>query len=252
MVPREPPYPPPPRHAPPGLGRRRETPPGVRAVGIVGHLLGVALYAAAPVAAAAGAAAFLAAEQTHLILRILGFVVCTVLAFVYAKSLLPRRLPLPPGVIPVAPDSKPTADAFVRRVADDLGVSASYRLFVGSGTELRLAGRRSLLDLFRAPRWELHVGLWLWHFVTLSEFQALVARTLAPTAGGRLERFRSTVRTLLETMTDGVDRVDEAAAESDAALAGLARMVRGTHRGLILPIRLVSRLLLRIDPVRDD
>lgn len=252
MAPREPPYPPPPRHAPPGLGRRRETPPVVRAVGIAGHLLGVGLYVAAPVAAAAGAVAFLVDEQTHLILRILGFVVCTVLAFVYVKSLLPRRLPLPPGVIPVPADHEPTAYAFVRRVADDLGVSAPRRLFIGSGAELRLAGRRSLLDLCRAPRWELYVGLWLWHLVTLSEFQALVARTLAPTAGGRLERFRSTVRTLLETMTDGVDRVDEAAAESQSALAGLARIVRGTHRGLILPIRAASRLLLRIDPVRDD
>ena len=252
MVPREPPYPPPPRHAPFELGRRGETPPVVRAVGIVGHLVGVALYAMAPFAAAAGALAFLTAEQTNLIVRIAGFAVCTVLAFVYLKTLLPRRLPLPPAVIPVPPDHQPTAYAFVRRVADDLGVSASHRLFIGSGTELRLSGRRSLLDLFRAPRWELHIGLWLWHMVTLSEFQALVARTIAPTSGGRMERFRSTVRTLLETMTDGVDRVDEAAAQSDATLAGLARLVRGTHRGLLVPIRLVARLLLRIDPVRDD
>src|SRR5688572_18081263 len=144
MVPREPPYPPPPRHVPAGLGRRRETAPAVWAVGIAGHLLGVALYAAAPAAAAAGAVAFLVAEQTHVILRIAGFVVCTVLAFVYVKSLLPRRLPLPPGVIPVPPDHEPTAYAFVRRVADDLGVAATRRLFVGSGTELWLGGRRSL------------------------------------------------------------------------------------------------------------
>lgn len=252
MVPREPPYPPPPRHAPPGLGRRRETPALVRAVGIAGHLFGVALYAAAPFAAATGAAAFLLAEQTHLIVRTGGFAVCTVLAFVYVKSLLPRRLPLPPAVIPVPPADQPIAYAFVRRVSDDLGVAATQRLFVASGTELRLAGRRSLLDLFRAPRWELHVGLWLWHFVTLSELQALVARTLAPTGGGRMERFRSTVRTLLETLTNGMDCVDVAAAESESALAGLARAVRGTHRGLLLPIRLIARLLLRIDPVRDD
>jgi hypothetical protein len=109
-----------------------------------------------------------------------------------------------------------------------------------------------VLDLFRAPRWELHVGLWLWHYLTLSEFQALVARTLAPAAGGRMERLRSTARMLLVTLTEGVDRVDEAAAEVDSALAGLARMVRGMHHGLLLPVRLLARLLLRVDPVRDD
>lgn len=251
MVPRVPPYPPPPRHAPADLGRRREAPPVRRAVGIAAHLLGVALYAAAPLVAAWAAFGFLLGEETPLIVRTMGFVVSTTVAFVCLKSLLPRRLRLPPAVIPVFEDDEPTAYAFVRRVAADLAVPAPRRLFVGSGTELRLGGRRSLLDLVRAPRWELHVGLWLWHAVTLSEFQALVARTLAQVAGGRIERARSTVRMLLEALTDGVDRVDEAS-ESDSALAGLARLAGGTHRGLILPIRFVGRLLLRVDPVRDD
>jgi hypothetical protein len=252
MVPRVPPYPPPPRHAPPDLGGRLEAPPVLRAVGIAGHLLGVGLYAAVPVAAAGAALSSLAAEETHLIVRIGGFAVCTVLAFLSLKSLLPRRLPLPPAVIPVLPADQPTAYAFVQRVAEDLRVPAPRRMFAGSGVELRLGGRRSLLDLVRAPRWELHLGLWLWHALTLSEFQALIARTLAPTAGGRAERLRSTARTLLETLVDGVDLVDEAAAESDSVLAGLARAVRGAHRGVLLPVRLVARLLLRIDPLRDD
>ena len=124
---REPPYPPPPRHAPPDLGRRGEGPPALRAVGIAGHLLGVLLYAVAPPAAAVAAVAFLRAEETHLIVRTGGFAVCTVLAFLLAKSLLPRRLPLPPGVIPVRPDDQPTAYAFVGRVAADLGVAAPRR-----------------------------------------------------------------------------------------------------------------------------
>lgn len=252
MVPRVPPYPPPPRHAPADLGRRLEAPPVLRAVGIAAHLLGVTLYVAAPLAAAWAALEFLLGEEAHIILRMAGFVVCTVVAFVFLKSLLPRRMPLPPAVIPVPAEDEPTACAFVSRVAEDLGVPAPRRLFVGSGTELRLGGRRSLLDLVRSPRWELHVGLWLWQAVTLSEFQALVARSLAPIAGGRLERFRSTARMLLEALTDGLDRVDEAAAESDSLLAGLARIVRGTHSGLVLPIRLAGRLLLRVDPVRDD
>jgi hypothetical protein len=252
MFPRVPPYPPPPRHAPADLGRRLEAPPVLRAVGIAAHLLGVALFAAAPPAAAWAAVAFLLGDETPLIVRMAGFVVCTVAAFVYLKSLLPRRLRLPPAVVPVLPDDEPTAYAFVRRVADDLAVPAPRRLFVGSGTELHLGGRRSLLDLVRAPRWEVHVGLWLWHAVTLSEFQALIARTIAPTAGGRLERVRSTVRSLLETLTYGVDRVDEAAAESDSLLAGLARVVRGAHRGLVLPIRFLGRLLLRVDPAHND
>lgn len=252
MLPRVPPYPPPPRHAPADLGRRLEAPPVLRAVGIAAHLLGVVLYAAAPLAATWAAVAFLLGDETPLIVRMAGFVVCTVAAFVYLKSLLPRRLPLPSAVIPVLPDDEPTAYAFVRRVADDLAVPAPRRLFIGSGTELRLGGRRSLLDLLRAPRREVHVGLWLWHAVTLSEFQALIARTLAPAAGGRLERARSTVRLLLETLTYGVDRVDEAAAESDSLLAGLVRAVRGTHHGLVLPIRFLGRLLLRIDPAHDD
>jgi hypothetical protein len=144
MLPRVPPYPPPPRHAPADLGRRLEAPPVLRAVGIAAHLLGVALFAAAPLAAAWAAVAFLLGDETPLIVRMAGFVVCTVAAFVYLKSLLPRRLRLPPAVVPVLPDHEPTAYAFVRRVADDLAVPAPRRLFVGSGTELHLGGRRSL------------------------------------------------------------------------------------------------------------
>jgi hypothetical protein len=252
MVLREPPYPPPPRHAPPDLGRRLEPQAAVRALGIAVHLFGIALYLAVPIAAIAGACLLLTAEDGYLIVRAGGFAVCIGLAFLSLKSLLPRRLPLPPGVIPVRPDDQPTAYAFIARVAEDEGVRPPHRLLVGSGAELRLGGTRSLADLVRAPRWELQIGLWLWQGVSLSEFQALVARTLAPAGGKPVDRFRSTVRTLLEAMTNGVDRLDEAGRDSDAAVVGLARFVAATHRLVLFPVRMLARLLLRVDPVRDD
>jgi hypothetical protein len=251
MVPREPPYPPPPRHAPPELGRRLEPPPTVRALGIAGHLLGIALYVATPIAFAVGGIAFLTADETSLIVRAGGFVVCIALAFLTLKSLLPRRLPLPPALIVIGPDQQPMAYAFLARVAADLGVPVPNRLYVGCGTELRLAGQRSLVDLVRAPRWELHVGMWLWHGVSLSEFQALIARTLAPAGGRRIERFRSTVRTLLEAMTWGTDGLDQAS-RSDSAVAGFARFIGAAHRAIIFTVCRLARLLLRIDPAGDS
>jgi hypothetical protein len=248
----DPPYPPAPRHPPAGRPRRAVNPPVGRVVGPVGHLIGVALFVAVPAAAVLGAVALLTAQETSLILRIGGFVVCTALAFLTLKSLLPRRRQPPPAVTAVDPTEQPLAYAFVARVARDLGVPAPRQLVIGSGTELRLGGRRSLLDLFRTPRWELFVGLWLWHAVTLSEFQALVARTLAPMAGGRAERFRSTVRALLDVLTFGVDRIDEAAGHSDSVLARLAGFVGSLHAGVTYPVRIAGRLLLRLDPVRED
>lgn len=246
-----PPYPPPPRHAPADLGRRVGPSVGVRVGGIIAHLAGVMLYVAPPAAAAVGSAAFLLTDEPSTIVRVLGFSVCTGLAFLSLKSLLPRRLPVPPGMVAVPAAEQPTAYAFVERVAADLGVRGPRRLLVGSGTELGLGGWRSLLDLVRPPRWELHVGLWLWHAVTLSEFQALVARTLAPQAGGRTEQFRSTVRMLLQAMSDGLDLIDEAA-RSRSAFAGVARLVTAVHRTVFWPVRLFGRLMLRTDPGRQD
>jgi hypothetical protein len=223
-----------------------------RVVGLVGHLFGVALFVALPVAAGAGALWFLRVDATPLILRILGFVVCTALAFLSVKSLLPRRRQPPPAEVAVGPDEQPVAYAFVLRVARDLGVPAPRQMLIGSGTELRLGGRRSLLDLVRAPRWELSVGLWMWHALTLSELQALIARTLAPLAGGRAESFRSTVRALLDGLTHGVDRIDEASHGSGSLLGGLGRLVYRAHDVVVFPVRRAGRLLLRLDPVRED
>ena len=252
IVPREPPYPPTPRQPPDRFERRAAAAPVTRLIGLVGHLFGVGLYVLAPAVTAIAAVAFLADEETHLILRTAGFLVFATLAFLLLKSILPHRRRLPPAVIPVQPEDEPTVYAFAARVADDLGVPAPRRVFVGSGTELQLGGRRSLLDLVRRPRWELHIGLWLWNVLTLSEFQALVARTLAPMSGGRMERFRSNARALLDVLANGVDRVDEVALESDATFAGLARLVRFSYGGVTFPTRVVGRLLLRLDPVRDD
>jgi hypothetical protein len=249
MVSCVPPYPPPPRHAPDDLGRRAEAPRLIRAAGIAVHLLGIFLFALVPLATAAVALMLLFDEQSPLIVRTCGFVVCTMIAIAGLKSLLPRRLPLRPRSIPVSLDDQPTAFAFVRLVAADVGMSAPIQLFIGSGTELLLVGRRSLLDLIRTPRWELHVGLWLWQVLTLSELQALIARTLAPAAGGRLDKFRSTARTLLEALTDGRDHIDEVAAESNAVMA---RWATGTDRMFLSPIRLIARLLLRFDPAVHD
>lgn len=246
-----PPYPPHPRHAPTDLCRRVGPSVAVRCGGIIAHLAGVMLYVAAPAAAVVGSVRFLVADETSTIVRVLGFSVCTGLAFLSMKSLLPRHLPLPAGLVPVSPADQPTASAFIERVAADLGVRGPRRLLVGSGTELGLGGWRSLLDLVRPPRWELHVGLWLWHAVTLSEFQALVARTLAPLAGGRAEQFRSTVRILLRALTDGRDPVDEAA-RSRSAFAGLAGLVAAVHRAVFWPVRFIGRLMLRIDRFHDD
>lgn len=219
---------------------------------MIAHLFGVGLFILAPIAMAAVAIWFLADEEAELILRITVFGVCTTLAFVYAKSLLPHHRQLPPAVIPIRPDDEPMIYAFVERVATDVNVTAPLRVFIGSDVESDLGGRRSLLDLVRPPRWELHLGLWLWHVVTLSELQALVARTLAPIAGGRGQRFRATVQSLLDVMANGVDRIDDVAVESDARLAGLARILKNAHALFVFPLRVLARLLLRVDPVHDN
>jgi hypothetical protein len=93
--------------------------------------------------------------------RASGFIVFMTIAIVYSKSLLPRRKLIPPAVIPVAPGDQPTPSAFLARVAEDIGAPAPRRLWIGSGTELALGGRRSLLDLIRIGRWEIQIGLWL-------------------------------------------------------------------------------------------
>src|SRR5262245_52516068 len=252
MVPREPPYPPPPRHAPDDLGRSAGGSLAGRILGLVGNLFGVLLFAATPALTAWAAYACLAVSGSNLILRLGGFIVCTSFTLVYLKSFLPRRLSLPPGLVAAPTDEQPTAHAFIARVADDAGAPVPRRLYLGPGTDLRLSARLSLADLLNARRWELQIGLWLWHGVTLSELQALVARTLAPLSRGAFERFRVTVRALLDALTVGVDRLDETADEPRGGfLVGLARAVRGFHLGATMHLRVLGRVLLWLDSSRD-
>lgn len=256
IVPREPPYPPPPRHAPADLGRRPLASPPARALGLAAHLLGIALFVLAPALFALAAAYALVLAEWPTFLRALGFIVFATTALVHLPSFLPRRLPPPPGVIPVSPDDQPTPYAFVARVAEDLGAKPPRRLLVGSGTELGLGGRRSLLDLARPGRWDLTVGLWLWHGLTLSEFQAVVARTLAPLARWPLERVRFAARAVLASLIAG-DSFLEEMADTDAPLAGLARLASRLHLAATWPLRPVARVLHRLgvnppDALADD
>jgi hypothetical protein len=251
MVPREPPYPPPPRHAPAGLGRQ---PGGLRlgrALGLAGNLVGVSLFLAAPLLSAWAAWVCLLASESSVILRLGGFIVCTAFTLIYLKSFLPRRVPLPPGLVPISADDEPTAHAFIARVAADIDAPAPRSLYVGPRTDLRLAARLSPLDLIRGPAWEIHVGLWLWQGVSLSELQALVARTLAPLSRGRLERFRVTVRAVLDALTGGADRLDDASTEPGSVVFGLARAIRGLHVGATLPLRILGRFFLWLDASRQ-
>ena len=246
---REPPYPPPPRQESEDLSRPALA--AMRVVGILAHLFGVVLYAATPLICLAAAYWCLQATDWWIAPRAFGFIVCLALAVVYLKSLLPRRLALPPAVIPVHPDDQPTPYAFLARVADDLGALPPRRLWFGSGIELRLGGRRSLLDFLRQGSWDFQVGLWLVNSLTLSEFQALTARTLAPLGRGRLERIHFKVQALLEALTEGVDWLDELG-RSNSPLAVLGRAAGWVHAAATAPIRFVARILLRVGTPRDQ
>jgi hypothetical protein len=245
---REPPYPPPPRHEPEDLSRPASAP--IRVVGILAHLLGVGLYASAPLVCLAAAYWCLQADW-WIAPRAFGFIVCLALAVVYLKSLLPRRLPMPPAVIPVQSDDQSTPYAFLTRVAADLGAHAPRKLWFGSGVELRVGGRRSLFDLIRKGSWDFQVGLWLVHSLTLSEFQALAARTLAPLGRGRIDRVAFKSQTLLEALTEGVDWLDELG-RSNSALASLGRAAGWVYAAAIAPVSFVGRILLRVGTPRDQ
>ncbi|HKA08429.1 MAG TPA: hypothetical protein VKD71_14315, partial [Gemmataceae bacterium] len=252
---REPPYPPPPRQVgdkPDELGRRPSAGPVIRAIRLVAHLAAVALYAGAPILALFVAYLCLQATDLFVVFRVLGFIVCLTFAVVYLKSLLPRRLPLGPAVVPVQPDDQPTAHAFLTRVADDVGSRPPRRMLIGSGVELWLGGRRSVLDLMFGATWNIQIGLWLWHGLTLSEFQSLAARTLAPLGRGRFERFRFTTRCLLEALVDGVDRLDELGTASRSAVATIARIAQAAHRIAIAPLRAIGRVLLHAGIDKED
>ena len=208
--------------------------------------------AAAPALALGAAFLCLHATGWFTAFRVLGFIVFFLLAVVYLKSLLPRRVRIEPAILPLQPDEQPTANAFVARVADDVGAPGPRRLLIGRGVETQLGGKRSLADLLGKGLWDLHVGLWLWHCVTLSEFQALVARTLAPLGQGRFERYHFTVRRLLEAFVDGFDHIDEAGTRSNSVVAGLARIARAVHYAAISPFRVVGRVVLRLGRGKYD
>lgn len=250
MVEREPPYPPPPRAAPAGLGRDPGGSVGRRAVGLLATLFGAGLFYAVPVLLGGAAVVCLVAEEARLILRIGGFLVLSTAALFLLKAYLPRRLPAPVGLIPA--DDQETLVAFVNRVAEDVEAPPPRRIILAPTTRLKLSARLSPFALVRPVRWDLHVGLWLVYGVTLSEFQALVARTLAPLSRGFFERFRFNVRALLTALVDGTDLLDEVVETRPPSLpVGLARLVRGVSRGLAYPLRLLGRVLLWIDRTPD-
>ena len=249
MVEREPPYPPPPRVAPAALGRDAGGSLARRPVGLVATGLGVALFYTAPLAAGAAGVALLAAEGVSIILRIGGFLVLAPSALVLLKSYLPRRLPFAGAVTPA--DDQPTLRAFVARVADDIEARCP-RVLLAPTTRLKLVARLSPLALVRGGRWELHVGLWLVHVVTLSEFQALVARTLAPLSRGTFERVRFTLRAILQALVAGSDPVDDVVATgAGSTLVGLAWIIRVAHLVLSYPLRLIGRVCLLVDGDAD-
>src|SRR5262245_12555926 len=251
MIPRVLPYLPSPRPPAPDLGRRPGGSPHGRALGFVQHLAGILLFIAVPAAFAWGAMHFLLEDEWPGYLRAAGFIVLMPIALVYLKSLLPRRLPVPPAVIRVKPDSEPTPYAFLARVAQDVGAPSPRRLWIGSGTELRIRGRRSILDLIRFGRYDIEVGLWLWHNLTLSEFQAILTRTMAPLSRGRFEQLRLAARSILEALVSGDDFLDEMA-ETDLPLSALARLAHKAHKVAVLPIRLAGRALLPSGTIDAD
>src|SRR5262245_49241893 len=112
MVSRVLPYLPTPRPAAPELGRRSTSPSTVRVVGFAQHLAGVLLFVLVPIIFAGIAVYFLLVDWS-IWWRASGFIVFTTIALVYCKSLLPRRKPIPPAVIPVLPDLQPTPYAFL-------------------------------------------------------------------------------------------------------------------------------------------
>jgi hypothetical protein len=232
-------------------GRPPAGPAVRRFVGLAATLSGIVLFLAAPIASVVGALALLLASESWLIVRAGGFIVLAVLALVYLKSLLPRRIPPPAGVLPVSPDDQAVAYRFLSRVAEDAHAIAPCRLSLGSGVEHGLGGYRSVLDLFRTGRWEVRFGLWLWHFLTLSEFQAVVARTLAPLSGNRAARLRFAARSLLAALAEGDDRLDELAGTGHP-LAPAADALRTAHRALAWPMRAAGSLLLRLEAGREE
>lgn len=245
------PYLPTPRPAAPELGRRPAGTPFSRAISLAQHLVGVFLFVALPAAFAYGAIYCLLQDEWSDYLRAGGFIVLMPVALVYLKSLLPRRMSIPPAVIPVKPDSEPTPYAFLDRVAADVGAPTPRRLWIGSGTELKLRGRRSLLNLVRVGRYDIEVGLWLWHGLTLSEFQALLTRTLAPLSRGRVERLRLAARGILETLVSGDDFIDEMA-DTDLPLSGVARLLRRAQSMAVWPLRVSGRAILHTGRIHTD
>ncbi len=246
MVEREPPYPPEPRSAPADLGRWAGGSIVAVSAGLAGILFGLSLFAIAPVLAGWVAIEWLVADDESIILRMAGFLVCLAIAFVFLKSLLPRRLPLPPGQDFEVESTQPLLVAFVRRVADDIDAPTPDRLVIETGTSLRLAGRLSFASLVRGGTWDLCLGYWLLPAITLSELQALVARTLAPRSRGKLERFRFTARSLLDVLVSGEDAIDEGIATGRAG-SGFGRLLRWVHLAISLPWRLIGRLMLWLD-----
>jgi hypothetical protein len=238
------PYLPSPRTAAPELGRRPAGRALARAIGLAQHVFGIALFVAIPAAVACGAIYCLLADNWSIYLRAIGFIVSMPVALVYLKSLLPRRMPVPAAVIAVKPESQPTPYAFLARVAADVGAPTPRQLWIGSATELRLRGRRSLIHLVRIGRYDIEVGLWLWHGLTLSELQAILTRTLAPLSRGRFERLLLAARSVLESLVSGNDFIDEVA-ETNLPFAAIARLMRGIHATAVAPLRLIGRALLR-------
>ena len=131
------------------------------------------------------------------------------------------------------------------------GRTAPRRLWIGSGTELRLRGRRSNLDLVRFGRYDIEIGLWLWLNLTLSEFQAILTRTIAPLSRGRFEQLRLAARSVLEGLVAGNDFLDEMAA-TNLPLSALARLIHKAHKFAAFPLRVAGRALLRNGTVDSD
>ena len=246
-----PPYPPPPRHVPEGLGRRAIGRNQRRWSSLLLLAAGVFSFVLCPMLFAAGGMLCLLAEDFHVALLAAGFLVFATLSLVSLKSLLPRRWQAPAAVLALPVQDEPVAHAFVHQVAGDLGCSTPKSITLGSGVELALIGRRSLFGLIRPGRSQLIVGLWLWNTLTLSEFQAVVARTLAPFSRGRLDGRRHVLGELLRLLLDGNDFIDEMA-ESENSFSGLARWLRKVHLIVTYPQRAIGRILFRLAKRNED